>query len=367
LAAEREVAKKSIVLLKNQNELLPLQTSAKKIAIIGPLGKAKRDLLGGWTVSTDTTPVVSLYDGIKNAVDNNTKLTYTKGCDVTGDDRSGFTDAVEAAKNADVVVMALGENWTMTGEAKSKTDISIPGVQEQLFEAIRSTGKPIVVVLMAGRPMIFNHIADMAPSILYAWWLGTEGGNAIADVLFGKYNPAGKLPISFPRNMGQLPLYYNQNSTGRPVTNPNNVVYKSAYIDAPNTPQYAFGYGLSYTTFKYADLKLSKTSFTADEAVTATVTITNTGKYAGEEVVQLYLRDMVASVVRPVKELKDFQKIMLQPGESKTLTFNINKEKLSFYDQHLNWITEPGAFKLMIGSASDDIRVSSDFKLVTKK
>jgi beta-glucosidase len=367
LAAEREVAKKSIVLLKNQGDVLPLQASTKKIALIGPLVKSKRDLLGGWTVSTDTVPVISLYDGVKNAAGNGATLTYAKGCDITGDNRAGFTEAVEAAKNADVVIMALGESWTMTGEAKSKTDISLPGVQQQLFEAVKSAGKPVVVVLMAGRPMIFNTVADNAQSILYTWFLGTEGGNAIADVLFGKYNPAGKLPVSFPRNMGQIPLYYAQTSTGRPLTNPNNVTYKSAYIDAPNTPKYAFGYGLSYSSFKYADLKLSKTSFSADEQVTASVTITNTGKYAGEEVVQLYLRDMVGSIVRPVKELKDFQKIMLQPGESKTLTFAINKDKLSFYDQHLNWITEPGKFKLMIGSASDDIRVNSDFELIAKK
>jgi beta-glucosidase len=364
LTAEREVAKKSIVLLKNQNELLPLQTDVKKIAIIGPLGKSKRDLLGGWTVSTDTVPVVSLFDGVKNAIGANAKLTYAKGCEITGDDHAAFTQAVETAKDADVVILALGESWTMSGEAKSKTDISLPGVQEQLFEAVRSTGKPVVVVLMAGRPMIFNHIADNAPAILYTWFTGTEGGNAIADVLFGKYNPGGKLPVTFPRNMGQLPLYYAQTSTGRPVTNPNNVVYKSAYIDAPNTPKYAFGYGLSYTTFKYSDLKLSKTSFKATEQTTANVTITNSGKYAGEEVVQLYLRDMVGSVVRPVKELKDFQKIMLQPGESKVLTFNIGKDQLAFYDQHLNWIVEPGAFKLMIGSASDDIRLESKFAVV---
>lgn len=361
---EREVARKTIVLLKNQDNLLPLSVNNKKIALIGPLVKSKRDLYGNWTVSTDTTLVTNIYDGISAATGGKAQISYSMGCGVTGNSTAGFAQAVEAAKNADVVVMALGESYDMTGEAKSKTDISLPGVQQQLFESVKAAGKPVVVVLLAGRPMIFNDLADHASSILYAWFPGTEGGSAIADVLFGKYNPAGKLPISFPRNMGQIPIYYATNNTGRPVTDEHNVTYRSAYIDSYNTPKFAFGYGLSYTTFNYTDLALSKTKMQASDSITVTFKLTNTGKYAGEEVAQLYLRDLVASVVRPLKELKDFKKVMLQPGETKTITFTINKEKLSFFNKDLQWVAEPGAFKLMIGTASNDIKLNAGFDLV---
>ncbi|GGF12472.1 glycosyl hydrolase [Hymenobacter cavernae] len=362
--AARQMAQKSMVLLKNENNALPLGKQLRKIALIGPLSKAKRDLGGSWTVLADTTEIVSIYDGLTKRAGKNTQVLYAKGCDVEGNSRQGFAAAVEAAKQADVVVLTVGETWDMTGEAKSRADIHLPGVQEELFNALKATGKPVVAVMLAGRPLIFNNIADRAEAILYAWWPGSEGGNALADVLYGDYNPAGKLPSSFPRAVGQIPVAYTQYSTGRPVTMPGQIKYKSAYIDVPNTPRYAFGYGLSYTTFRYSDLKLSSPTMTAAESIQVQFTLTNTGNVAGEEVTQLYLHDPIASTVRPLKELKDFQKVMLKPGESKTITFTIDKEKLAFYNQKLEWVAEPGDFNLMLGSASDDIRLEGKFTLL---
>jgi beta-glucosidase len=237
-------------------------------------------------------------------------------------------------------------------------------VQEELIQAVYATGKPIVVLVNAGRPLIFNWTADHIPAILYTWWLGSEAGDAIANVLFGDYNPSAKLPISFPRTEGQIPIYYNHFSTGRPAENDSDRFYRSAYIDLSIYPKYAFGYGLSYTTFQYGNLRLSKEKMKAAESIDISFDLTNSGKYAGEEIVQLYLRDDVASPVRPVMELKDFQKIYLRPGESKTIHFTIDKEKLSFYNDKLEWITQPGTFELMIGSASNDIRLHHPFELV---
>lgn len=359
----RNVAQKSIVLLKNEKSLLPLSKDTKTIALIGPLVKSKRDLEGSWIPLSDTSLVTNLYDGIRNKTGNSANLIYAKGTDVKGKEQSSFDEAVAAAQKADVVIMALGESQDMSGEATSRTDIHLPGRQEELFKAISATGKPVVVVLMAGRPLIFDAIADKAHAIVYAWWLGAEGGNAIANVLFGDYNPGGKLPITFPRSVGQIPLSYAGYSTGRPVKKAGDIKYKSAYIDMPNTPRYAFGYGLSYTGFKYENLKLSKAFMNKNEVLEVSFTLTNTGKYAGEEVVQLYLQDLVASIARPVKELKDFAKVALKPGESKTIKFAINNEKLSFYNRNLQWVSEPGQFKLMIGSASDDIRLQTSFEL----
>ncbi|WP_324675878.1 glycoside hydrolase family 3 N-terminal domain-containing protein [Hymenobacter sp. GOD-10R] len=362
--AARQMAQKSMVLLKNEKSTLPLSKQLRKIALIGPLAQSKRDLDGGWTVQADTTEIVSIYEGLAKRAGKNTQVVYAKGCSVLGDSRQGFAAAVEAARQADVVVLTVGETWDMTGEAKSRADIQLPGVQAELFRALKATGKPVVVVLLAGRPLIFNDIADSADAILYAWWPGSEGGNALADVLYGEYNPAGKLPSSFPRSVGQIPIPYTQYNTGRPVTKPDQIKYKSAYIDELNTPRYAFGYGLSYTTFQYADLRISRPTLTAAETIQVQCTLTNTGKVAGEEVVQLYLRDPVASIARPLKELKDFQKVLLKPGENKTITFRINKEKLAFYNQQLEWVAEPGDFNLMIGSASNDIRLEGKFALV---
>jgi beta-glucosidase len=363
--AARQVARKSLVLLKNDNHALPLRREWQRLAIIGPLAKSKRDLDGSWVPEADTTLITSIYDGLGQRLGKQTQLRYAKGCDVHGDSRAGFAQAVATAQNADAVVLTVGETWDMSGEAKSRTDIHLPGVQEELFQALKATGKPIIVVILGGRPLIFNTIADQADAILMAWWPGAEGGHALADVLSGDYNPAGKLPITFPRAVGQIPIAYNQQyNTGRPVTKPGDTMYKSAYIDAPNTPCYAFGYGLSYTTFKYADLKISRPQLSATETVQVQFTLTNTGPVAGEEVAQLYLRDPVASTVRPLKELKDFQKVSLKPGESKMLTFSINKDKLAFYNQQLAWVAEPGEFQLMVGSASDDIRLSGKVELL---
>ncbi|AHJ98428.1 beta-glucosidase BglX [Hymenobacter swuensis] len=361
--AARDAARKSVVLLENRNNTLPL-AQQRTIAVIGPLAKAKRDLAGSWIVLADTTQITSLHDGLTKRAGKNAQIRYAKGCEVEGDSRAGFAQAVETAKAADVVVLALGETWDMSGEAKSRTDIHLPGVQEELFQALKATGKPIVMVLLAGRPLIFNTIADQADAVLYGWFPGSEGGTALADVLYGDYNPGGKLPSTFPRAVGQIPLNYQQYNTGRPVTKPGDIRYKSAYIDAPNTPRYAFGHGLSYTTFKYDNLKLSQPTMQAGQTVTLQCTVTNSGKVAGEEVVQLYLRDLVASVARPLKELKDFQKISLKPGETKTLTFTIDQNKLAFYNRKLEWQAEPGDFQLMLGSASDDIRLESKLTLL---
>ncbi|QIL76879.1 beta-glucosidase BglX [Hymenobacter sp. HDW8] len=362
--AARQIAQKSIVLLKNEKNTLPL-TSQRKIALIGPLAKAKRDLAGSWIVLADTTQITSVYDGLtKRDGKNAPQVLYAKGCEVQSDSRSGFAQAVETAKAADVIVLTVGETWDMSGEAKSRADIRLPGVQEELFQALKATGKPIVVIIMAGRPLIFNAIADQADAILYGWWPGSEGGTALANVLYGDYNPSGKLPATFPQSGGQIPISYQQYSTGRPVTKPGDIRYKSAYIDAPNTPRYAFGHGLSYTTFKYDGLKLSQPSMRADQTVQVQLTVTNTGQRAGEEVVQLYLRDLVASVARPLKELKDFKKLSLKPGETQTVTFVVDKDKLAFYNRKLEWAAEPGEFQLMVGSASDDIRLESKLTLL---
>lgn len=364
-AIAKDMAKKSIVLLKNNNSLLPLSKTTKTIAVIGPLVKSEDDMLGFWSTSwPDNSDVVSQWEGLQNKVGNNTKLVYAKGCEISDTSRAGFAEAIAAAQSAEVVIVSVGERREMSGEAKSRANIHLPGVQEELIQALHATGKPLVVLVNAGRPLVFNWTADNVPAIVYTWWLGSEAGNAIADVLFGDYNPSGKLPMTFPRTEGQIPIYYNYLNTGRPAPDddkPSN--YRSGYIDLQKSPKFAFGYGLNYTTFDYSDLQLSKTAITNSDSIVVTFKLTNTGKYAGEEVVQLYLRDEVASVVRPVKELKDFTKLLLQPGESKTIRFVINKEKLSFYNQQLKWITEPGSFNLMIGSASNDIRLKNRFEL----
>ncbi|MFT3823880.1 MAG: glycoside hydrolase family 3 N-terminal domain-containing protein [Chitinophagaceae bacterium] len=363
-AIARQVAEKSVVLLKNDKGILPLNNSYKTIAVIGPLAGSKRDMNGSWVVfPNDTVQTVTLMQGLQQKVGKQTKLLFAKGCDIEGADDKGFAEALKIAAQADVVIMALGEGGEMSGEAKSRSDIHLPGVQEALFRAVKATGKPVVTVLMAGRPLIFNDIADNANAIVYAWWLGTEAGNAIANVLYGDYNPSGKLPVTFPRSVGQIPIYYSYYNTGRPVKNEKDIRYRSAYLDISNTPRFAFGYGLSYTTFSYSDLKLDKTTLKDGEELTVTCKLTNTGKYAGTEMAQLYLYDKLASVVRPVKELKDFKKVTLKPGESTTVTFVINKDKLSFYNSKLQWVAEPGQFEVMIGGSSDNTPLKQGFEL----
>jgi len=362
----RDIAKKSIVLLKNEINVLPLSKSIKSIAFIGPMVKPKRINHGFWAVDLkeiDSTYIVSQWDGLKNKVGKNTKLLYAKGCGVENTSKEGFQEAVDIASQADVVILSIGEAWNMSGEAKSRSNIHLPGVQEDLVKELQKTGKPIVILINAGRPLIFNWIADNMPTIVYTWWLGSEAGNAIADVLFGDYNPSGKLPMTFPREEGQIPIYYNHFNTGRPSVNEDKI-YKSAYIDLPNSPKFPFGYGLSYTSFAYSDLKLSKQKMKSNETIEVSFTLTNTGKFIGEEVVQLYLRDKVGSVVRPIVELKDFNKIKLEVGESKTIKFSIDNQKLSFYNEKLVFDSEIGDFDIMIGSSSTDIRLKGRFELV---
>lgn len=364
----REIAKKSIVLLKNEKQTLPISRNVKNIAMIGPMAKVTKDNHGFWSVTIPELDynkfVVTQFDGVKNHLGKDTNLLYAKGCDIDCKSNEDFAEAVETAKKADVVILTVGEAWNQSGEAKSRSNIHLPGMQEDLIKAIKATGKPVVVLINAGRPLVFDWTADNANAILYTWWLGTEAGNAIADVVFGDYNPSGKLPMTFPRSEGQIPIYYNHFNTGRPALNDNNITYRSAYLDLSITPKYEFGYGLSYTNFQYSDLKLDKKKMGMNDKIEVSLNVTNTGKYAGEEVVQVYLRDKVASVVRPVKELKDFQKIKLNTGETKTIKFTIDKEKLSFYNAQLNWVAEAGEFDLMIGSSSADIRLKDTFELV---
>ena len=307
VAAARDMAKKSIVLLKNENNVLPLSKNTKTIAVIGPIAKRVRENLGFWSIEfPDSNYIISHWQGIENKVGNSSRLLYAKGCDIEDTSTAGFAEAVDIAMQSDVVIMSVGERRDMSGEAKSRAYLGLPGVQEELIKAIHATGKPMVVMISAGRPLIFNWAADHVPAILYTWWLGSEAGNAIADVLFGDYNPSGKLPMTFPITEGQIPIYYSYLNTGRPATGDSDRFYRSAYIDLTIKPKYEFGYGLSYTNFAYSDLKLSSNTMKTNGKITVSFTLTNTGSYAGEEVVQLYLRDKVASLVRPVKELKDF-------------------------------------------------------------
>jgi len=362
----REVAKKSIVLLKNETNLLPLAKTGKTIAVIGPLADDKDTPLGNWRAKGGRDTAVSLLDGIKNAVPSSVKVTYAEGCSIVTDkgigstfllplnfnktDKSGFQKAINVAKNADVVVLAIGEMALQTGEGRSQADIGFAGVQQELLEAILKVNKNVIITLMNGRPMDISWAAENVPSILECWHLGSQSGNAIADVLFGDYNPSGKLPVSFPHHVGQEPLYYNQKMTGRPYS-PKHVTF-SGYRDAPKEALYPFGYGLSYTTFEYKNLKLDKTEIPANGKIQISVEVSNTGSMDGEEVVQLYFRDLVGSLTRPIKELKGFQKIMLKTGETKTVNFTVDAKMLQFYTVNKKWEVEPGDFEIWIGTDS---------------
>jgi len=364
LKAAKLVAEKSIVLLKNEDHLLPLSRQTKTIALIGPFIKAVRDNLGFWSYQwpDDSGRIVTQWQGVQNKLGSNAKLLYAQGCGINDSSQAGFEEAIDIAKQADVVILSVGEASDWSGEAKSRSNIRLPGMQEDLVKAIYATGKPIVVLINAGRPLIFNWTADHIPAILYTWWLGTEAGDAISDVLFGDYNPSAKLPISFPRTEGQIPIYYNYFKTGRPATSDSDRFYRSAYIDLSIYPRFPFGYGLSYTSFDYGDITLSNTTIKANQSIRATVTLKNTGNYDGEETVQFYVQDIVGSVVRPVKELKGFQKVFLTKGESKQVSFTIDVNKLKFYSSALEYIYEPGDFKVYIGSNSQDVKEAS-FKL----
>ncbi|WP_426278092.1 beta-glucosidase BglX [Chryseobacterium sp. S-02] len=354
----REFGSKSIVLLKNQNNILPLSRSTKTIALIGPFGKETAANHGFWSIAfkDDNQRIITQFDGIKNQLDKNSTLLYAKGANVDDQDRSMFAEAVETAKKADVVIMTLGEGSAMSGEAKSRSNLHFTGVQEDLLKEIAKTGKPIVLMINAGRPLVFDWAADNIPTIIYTWWLGTEAGNSIADVLFGTVNPGGKLPMTFPRTEGQIPVYYNHYNTGRPAKNNTDRNYVSAYIDLDNDPKFPFGYGLSYTQFKYSDMILSSTNLKGNQTLNISVNIANTGKYDGEEVVQLYVRDLFGKVVRPVKELKGFQKVFIKKGETKTINFTLTPENLKFYDDELNYDWEGGEFNIMIGTDSQNVQ-----------
>lgn len=363
LSFARELGAKSIVLLKNDTvqgmSVLPLQAN-KKIALIGPLVKEQRENIGFWsyTWDDDSARIVSLWQGMKQKA--NGGLFYAKGCDIVSEDTSGFIEARNIAQQADIIVMQIGEKGDMSGEAKSRHNIHLPGVQEALVQEMVKMGKPVIVLISAGRPLVFGNIANKASAVLYTWWLGTEAGNAMADVLYGAenggVNPSGKLPVTFPRDEGQIPIYYNYYNTGRPAKDENDRNYVSAYIDLPNSPAYPFGFGLSYAKFNYGKLLLSKTKLSGTENLVATIEISNTSNVGSEEVVQLYIRDLVGKVVRPVKELKGFQKIYFAAGETKKVQFVISTEMLKFYDKDLKYDWEPGEFEIMIGTNSRDVQ-----------
>jgi beta-glucosidase len=389
------------VLLKNERDVLPLDKQLRRLAVVGPLADDPRATIGPWSGDGQPANTVTLLQGIKAKVSPQTRVLYAKGLAVEGRGVGGNYDApppapsaaggtnvasaegmeaarlattptsadsieeaVKVAREADAVVVAVGETAEMSGEAASRSTLDLPGRQLELIQAIQRTGKPYVVVLMNGHPLSIGWLAENSPAILEAWFPGTQGGNAIADVLFGDTNPGGHLPVTFPRSAGQEPLYYNHPSTGRP---PSNEKYTSKYLDVPVTPLFPFGYGLSYTTFRLSNLKLSATRITPTGSVQVSVDVENTGRRAGDEVVQLYIRDVVASRVRPVKELKGFERVTLQPGERRTINFTLAPEQLGFYNQDVRFVVEPGAFRVMAGTSSEDPQMlAADFEVTAR-
>ena len=349
-ALARRVAGESIVLLKNEKSLLPLDPNAGTIAVIGPLADSKEEPLGPWHTQGQASDVVTVLQGIRSKVPAATQVVYAQGSGIEDSTTAGFAEAVAAARQAKVAILVLGERGDMSGEAASRSSLGLPGVQQQLLEAVAATGTPVVLVLMNGRPLILEWAWDHVPAIVETWFLGVEAGNATADVLFGDVNPSGRLPVTFPRVLGQIPLYYNHRNTGRPP-DPNNK-YTSKYLDVPVTPRYPFGFGLSYTTFSYSNLKLSAARARVADTVTATVTVTNSGNREGTEVVQLYIRDEVASVSRPVRELKAFKRVTLKPGESRAVDLRVAVRDLWFYGLDMKRVVEPGTFRVFVGSSS---------------
>jgi beta-glucosidase len=349
IEAAREMARRSIVLLKNENNTLPLKKSLKKIAVVGPLADSAEEMLGTWAVTGRAEDVVTILSGIKSVVGSETEVLYAKGCEISGDKNLNIKDAVEPASEADVIIAVVGEKSDMSGEASSRMYLSLPGRQEELLKALHETGKPLVVVLINGRPLTIPWVSENAASIVEAWQLGIQSGNALADVLFGDYNPSGKLVTTFPYSVGQVPVYYNHPMTGRPA---GQIKFTSKYIDGPVEPLYPFGFGLSYTTFSYDNLAISTLEAAVDGKVNVSVDVTNTGNVDGEEVVQLYISDVVASRVRPVKELKGFKKILLQPGQCENVNIELNIRELGFYNEKLEYVVEPGLFKVYVGPNS---------------
>ncbi|KRB05187.1 MULTISPECIES: beta-glucosidase BglX [Pseudomonas] len=380
-AEARDVARRSQVLLKNSNETLPLKKTAK-IALVGPLAKAPIDMMGSWAAAGRPAQSVTLFDGMTNALGDKSTLIYARGANITSDPKIlGYLnflnfdapevvddprpakvlidEAVKAAKDADVVVAAVGESRGMSHESSSRTDLNIPENQRELIRALKATGKPLVLVLMNGRPLTILEEKEQADAILETWFSGTEGGNAIADVLFGDYNPSGKLPISIPRSVGQIPTYYNHLTIGRPFTPGKPGNYTSQYFDDTTGPLYPFGYGLSYTDFSLSDMALSSTTLNKTGKLDASVTVKNTGKRDGETVVQLYIQDVAGSMIRPIKELKNFQKVMIKAGEQKVVHFTITEDDLKFYNTQLKYAAEPGKFNVQIGLDSEDVTQQS--------
>jgi len=344
----RRVAEESIVLLKNDGSLLPLGPRVRSVAVIGPLADDKVAALGSWPGRGDPRDAVTPLEGIK-AHAGSVSVLYAKGCGITDTATAGFAGAVAAAKQADVAVLVLGEAGDMSGEAASRANIDLPGVQQQLLEAVHATGTPVVLVLMNGRPLTIPWAAEHVPAIVESWFLGVETGPALAAVLFGDVSPSGRLPATFPRTVGQIPLYYNHKNTGRP-TGPDK--YTSKYIDLPVTPLFAFGHGLSYTTFGYSDLRLSTPRITPAGTLRVSVTLTNTGAREGAEVVQLYVHDEVASVTRPVRALAGFRRVSLKPGEARTVDLQLTPKELGLYNQSMKFVVEPGKFRLFVGGSS---------------
>jgi beta-glucosidase len=347
----REVAAKSFVLLKNERGTLPISRSTKEIAVVGSLANDKKNMNGNWTGDGRPEDPITVLEGLKNKFGNAIKVKYEPGCDTKCEDVSGFEKAVDAAKDSDFTILVIGEDGDMSAEASSRANIDLPGKQMDLVKAIHATGKPYAVVLMNGRPLTINWMAENSPAILETWFAGTEAGNAIADVLFGDVNPGGKLPVTFPRSVGQIPIYYNALPTGRPYLEKEK--YTSKYQDIPNTPLYPFGYGLSYTQFNITNLRLDKNQIKPTENIKVSVDVANTGTRDGVEVVQLYIHDVAASISRPVRELKGFQRISLKKGEKRTVEFTLTPKDLSFIGSDLKPTLEDGDFKVYVGNSSD--------------
>ena len=360
-----DIAKKSIVLLKNENNLLPLKKTGQKIAVIGPLADDNNSVLGSWRIASEDNSGISILEGLKQYSGN--ELLFEKGAELltkkptfinelefNTTDKSGFEKAITVAKNSDVVILVLGEHGFQSGEGRSRTALDLPGVQQELMEKIYEANKNVILVLNNGRPLVLNWASENIPAIVEAWHLGTQTGNAVAQVLYGDYNPSGKLPMTFPRSVGQIPIYYNHKNTGRPVDPQpgDNMVFWSHYIDEESSPLYPFGFGLSYTSFNYSNLKVEN-SFAVNQEVKVSVELSNTGDYDGKEVVQLYIRDLFAKVVRPVRELKGFQLVELKKGESKTVNFSLTEKELGYYDQNGDFIVEPGDFEIFVGTNSN--------------
>ncbi len=377
----REAAARSMVLLKNKNQILPLKKSGT-VALVGPLAESKNNMLGTWAPTGDVSLAVTVLEGFKNVLGNDVDILYAKGSNISDDPdmakkinvfgprieidkrspESMLDEAVAAAKKADVIVAVVGEATEMTGESSSRSDISLPESQKKLLRELAKTGKPLVVVNMSGRPMTLNEENDLADALLQMWHAGVEGGNALADILFGDYNPSGKLTATFPRNVGQIPIYYAMRNTGRPQEGEVFTKFKSNYLDVPNSPLFPFGYGLSYTTFEYGNLNLDKNSVTTNEEVQVSVEVKNTGDFDGEEVIQLYIKDEVASITRPLRELKGFKKVFIKKGKTKNVSFNIIIDDLAFYHPDLTKSAEPGEFTVFVGGDSN-ASLSAKFNL----